>query len=73
MYSDLIIPDINELQNAKGKCKNMRNKILDILQNLESVFTGNYLYYRDVTSESEESIAKITESIKGRLDEIGKK
>ena len=63
MYSDLITPDINELKNAKGKSKNKRNKILDILENLESVFTGTYLHQGNVNGER-------IESIKGRLDEI---
>ena len=73
LYSNLITPDINELKNAKGRSKTKRNKILDILENLESVFTGAYLHYNDVPSESEENIAKRIESIKGRLNEIEKK
>ena len=73
LYSNLITPDINELKNAKSRSKTKRNKILDILENLESVFTGAYLHYNDVPSESEENIAKRIESIKGRLNEIEKK
>ena len=73
LYSNLITPDINELKNAKGRSKTKRNKILDILENLESVCTGAYLHYNDVPSESEENIAKRIESIKERLNEIEKK
>ena len=73
LYSNLITPDINELKNAKGRSKTKRNKILDILENLESVFTGAYLHYNDVPSESEENIPKRIDSIKGRLNEIKKK
>ena len=58
LYSDLIAPDIVELENAKGKGKNKRCKILEVLGNLKSVFTGVYLHYKDVPSESEESIAE---------------
>ena len=50
LSSNLITPDINELKNAKRKSKNKRNEILDSLENLESVFTGAYLYYEDVPS-----------------------
>ena len=64
---NLITPDINELKNPKGKSKNKRNKILDILENLESVFTGTYSHYGEVQSESEESIAKRIESIKKKI------
>ena len=46
LYSDLITPDITELENAKGKGKNNRNNILGVLKNLESVFTGVYFHYR---------------------------
>ena len=73
VYFNLIIPDIDELKNAKGKSINKKNNILNILENLEPVFTGTYFYYNDVPSESKENIAKRIESIKRRLDEIKKK
>ena len=44
LYSDLIIPDITELENAKGKSKIKRHKILKVLSNLKSVFTGVYFH-----------------------------
>ena len=60
LYSDLITPDIAELEKTKGKDKNRRYSILNVLKNLESVFTGVYLHYKDVPSESEESNAERT-------------
>ena len=73
LYSDLIAPDITELENAKGKGKNKRHKILEVLENLKSVFTGTYLHYKDVPSESEESIAERTKLRRQRSDEIANK
>ena len=48
LYSDLITPDITELEYTKGKGKYKRYNILNVLKNLESVFTGVYLYHKDV-------------------------
>ena len=73
LYSNLIITNINELKNEKSESKTKRNKVSDISENLESVFTGAYLHYNDVPSESEENIPKRIDSIKGRLNEIKKK
>ena len=69
-YSDLIAPDITELENAKGKGKNERHKILEVLENLKSVFTGVYLHCKDVPSESEESIVEREKLRRQRPDEI---
>ena len=52
LYSDLITPDITELENTKGKGKNKRYNILNIFKNLESVFTGVYLYHKDVPKKN---------------------
>ena len=35
MYSDSITPDITKLKTTKGKGKNKRNNILDVLENLK--------------------------------------
>ena len=71
LYSDCITPDITALKKAKSnKNKNKWHKILDILENLESVFTGTYLHYKDVPTISEKSIA---EKMKLRFDEIANK
>ena len=47
LYSDLIAPDITKLENTKGKGKNKRNNISDVLKNLETVFTGVYFHYKE--------------------------
>ena len=73
LYSDLITLDITELENAKGKGKNKRNKILNVLKNLELIFTGVYFHYKDVPLESEKSIAEGKEIRRQKLDEISKK
>ena len=53
----MITPDITGFKNTKGKGKKRRHKILEVLENLKSAFTGPYLHYKDVPLESEESIA----------------
>ena len=58
LYSDLITPDIIELKNAKGRGKGKRNNILNILENLESVFSGNYLHYKNKFQSEKESEEK---------------
>ena len=74
LYSDLIILDILALEESKGQAKSKRNKILNVLKDLESVFTGVYLRYKDVPKpESEESIAERTKLRRKRSDEIAKK
>ena len=73
LYSDLTTPDITGLQNVKGKGKNKRYKILEVLENLKSVFTGVCLHYKDVPSESEESTAERTKLRRQRSDEITNK
>ena len=75
LYSDLITLDITELENPKGKGKNKRHNILNFLKNLESVFTGVYLHYKDVSKEImfERSIAERIKSRRGRLNEIKRK
>ena len=65
-YFNLIPPGINVLKNAKGNCRNKRNKILEVLENLKSVFEDGYLHYNDVPSESKESILWKTELKKQR-------
>ena len=39
LYSDLIIPDIAVLEESKGKAKDKRNNILNVLENLKPAFT----------------------------------
>ena len=73
LYSDLITPDIIELEKTKGKDKEKRCNILKVLKNLKSVFTGVYLHYYDKPSESEESIVERTKLRRQRSDEIANK
>ena len=70
LYSDLITPDITASEKLKKRGKDRRNKILNVLKNLESVFIGVYLNHTDKQSESEESITEITKLRKQRSDEI---
>ena len=65
LYSDLMIPDITALNKSTSRCKNKKENILNVLKNLESLFTGVYLHYDNVTKSElepkcEESIAERT-------------
>ena len=60
------------LEKSTSRSKDRRNNILNILSNLESVFTGLYLYY-DNKPESEENIAEGTKLGRQRSDEITEK
>ena len=73
LYSDLMTPDITALEKSKSKGKDRRNNILNVLKNLESVFTGVYLNYFDKPSELEESITERTKLRRQGSDEIAKK
>ena len=69
----MITLDITALERSKSKTKDRRNNILNVLKNLESVFTGIYLNYSDKPSESEEIITERTKLRIQRSDEIAKK
>ena len=73
LYSDLKIPDTAELEKSKSKNKGRINNILNVLKNLESVFTEVYLNYSDKPSESEEGIAEKIKLRRQRSDKIAKK
>ena len=73
LYSDLITPDIIELEKTKGKDKEKRYNILKVLKNLKSVFTGVYLHYYDKPSESEGRVAERIKLRRQRPDEIANK
>ena len=73
LYSNLITLDILELENVKGKDKNKRHKILRVLENLKSVFTGAWLHYKNVPPELEESITERTKLRRQITDEIERK
>ena len=69
LYNNLIEPDIAALEKSTSRSADKGNNILNILSNLELVFTGVYLHYDD-KPESEESIAERTKLRRQRLDEI---
>ena len=76
LYNDLIKPDVDALEQTKGKGKNERKNNLNIINNIESsIFEGVYLYYSDDKSEleKEESIAERTKLRRQRCDEICKR
>ena len=57
----MIAPDISALEEWKGTAKCKRRNILNVLKNLESIFTGLYLHHDNMPKpESEESIAERT-------------
>ena len=67
LYDELIKPDILLLEKAKGRGKKKRENILNVLSNLQSVFTGVYLHYDNAfksesrsNSEFEGSVAEKT-------------
>ena len=70
----MITPDITTLEESRCKAKDKRNNILNVLKNLESVFTGFYFHHCNVPKpESEESIAERKELRRQRSAEIVKK
>ena len=73
LYSDLIAPDIIELEKTKGKAKEKRYNILNVLKNSKSVFTGSYFHYKDMPSESEETIVEKTKLRRQKSNEIANK
>ena len=48
LYNNLIKPDIAALKKSTSRSKDKRNDILNILSDLESVFTDVYLNYDNV-------------------------
>ena len=72
LYNELIQKDIDTLEKSKSN-KPEKYNILDILDNVGSIFTGVYLHYKHAPSESEESIAKRIKLRRQRSDEIANK
>ena len=72
----MIKEDISALEKAKHRGKNKKSNILEVLQNLESVFTGINLHYGNAPkseSEPEKIFAERTKLRKQRSDEITKR
>ena len=74
MYNELIQKDIDALEKLKSN-KPEKYNILDILENVGTIFTGAYLHHKDVPTEKifERSIAENTKLRRERLDEIKRK
>ena len=61
LYKILIEPKVDKLKNAKGKGKDKRSNILNILENIKSsIFDSYYYHYFDKPKITEESIAERT-------------
>ena len=74
LYNELIQKDIDALEREISNGIRKHN-ILNILNNVGSIFTGAYLHYKDVPKETmfERSITERTNLRRGRLDEIKRK
>ena len=74
MCNELIRKDIHTLEREKSNRFEKYN-ILNVLENLGSIFTGIYFHYKNVPKETmfQRSIAKRTKLRRGRLDEIKEK
>ena len=70
----MIQKDTDELENRKINIPEKYN-ILDILNNVGSIFTGVYLHYKDVSKKTifERSIEERIKSRRERLDEVKRK
>ena len=74
MYNELIQKDIDTLEREKSNWFEKYN-ILNILNNVGSIFTSPYFHYKNVPKETmfERSIAQRTKLRTERLDEIKRK
>ena len=74
LYNELIQKDIDTLEREKSN-RSEKCNILNILNNVGSVFTGAYLHYKDVPKEKmfQRYIEERIKSRRGGLDEIKRK
>ena len=74
LYNELIQKETDAMEKS-GSNRPGKYNILNILNNVGSVFTGVYLHYKDVPKETmfERSIAERTKLRRERLDEIKRK
>ena len=72
-YKELIQKNIDALEREKSD--DIRKYILNIVNNVGSIFTDTYLHYKDVPKARmfERSIAERTKLRRGRFDEIKRK
>ena len=74
LYENLIEPKVDKLTSAKGKGKDKRNNVLDILNNIKlGIFEGCYYHYFDKPKITEESIAERTKLRRQRLNMVKEK
>ena len=73
LYEELIQKDFDALKRKRSK-NTKKNNILEIFENINAIFTGNYLHYRELPKETifERSIADRIKSKKQKLDIINK-
>ena len=71
LYNELIEKDIDALERERSN-SNKKYNILEILKNINAIFTGNYLYYKELPKETifERSIADRIKSRKERFNII---
>ena len=74
LYNELVQEDVDALEGEKSNDTRKHN-ILNILNNVGSIFTGLYFHYRDVPNETmfERNIAERIKLRKERFDEIKRK
>ena len=74
LYKELIKKDFDALKREKSNSIKNQN-VLEILKNIDAIFTGTYLHYKDFPKETKlgRSIADRVKLRKQRLDIITKK
>ena len=74
LYNELIQKNLDILEKLKSN-KPEKYNILNILENVSTIFTGAYLHYKDVPKETtfERSIAERIKLRQERLDETERK
>ena len=73
LYSELIQGDIDALMKEKSNGTRKYN-ILNVLDNIDSIFTGTYLHYKDVSKQTIfKSDAERTKLRRQKFDEIKRK
>ena len=72
-YKELIQKDFDALKRGKSN-STKKNNILEILKNINAIFTGNYFHYRELPKEAifERSIVDRVKLRKQKLDIINK-
>ena len=74
LYKEFIQKDIDELEREKSNSIK-KNNILEILKNIDAIFTGPYLHQRELPKKTmlEKNIAESVKLKERRIAEIKKK